>query len=343
MADEELQGTQAEQTPAPADAGVPDGTPEPQAATTQTAAPEPAQGYVPLHEALRQAGYELPEGTEGYAALTRVVQDAKRARELAHLEPYGRQYVQHADKFQAYLKAQDEAARKAQTPEPAKWWNPPQYDPAWQSKIVRDQQGNLQVLPGHDPAILNKFLAWREHQQDFIERFTSDPIGAIRPGIEEVVQQVAERLVQDRLAQTQAQQFTTDFLRQNEWLYEAGDRSRLSPEGRAFTHYLAEAEKLGLPDDQARSRYALSMTQAHVAVARSQQQAPPDQQNARAKQDFLDRGQQAAQRPATPAQATASQAAQTPVGGSLEQRLRMAAKAAGVTDDQVNSTLTRVR
>lgn len=249
-------------------------------------------GYVPVHEAVRGYGYELPEGVQDHAALAHLVSEARRARELQQLAGYGQEYLQHQSQFQEWIRAQQEAARAKET-QKADWWKKPEYDPGWMAKLVRDPAtGELKAAPGADPTIVQKYMQWVGHQQKFLDEFSQDPIQALRPGLESVAREIAERIVQEKLGGYQSEEFARGFVEQNAgWLFEKDHTGRstrnLSAGGKAFAGYVRQAESLGIQDVKKQQEYALGLVQRDAALARLQSGAGVG-------------GTQLAQRPTTP-------------------------------------------
>jgi hypothetical protein len=238
---------------------------------------------------LAQYGYDVRgQFQNDHSALQHLVQVVRQAQEQQQYLPYAQQYMQHAAQFQQYL-AQQQAAQAAQQSQQQQWFNAPEYDPSWSQKIYRDQQGNLQVVPGNDPMLIHKYLAWQEHQQKFLNNFSKDPIGSIKPGIEQIVQQVAGQMVQQQLARVQEQAQAQTFIERNsEWLHQrdaAGNlaidprtgRPALSSLGRQFAQYVFEAESFGLRDTNSQQRYAMGLLQRDFLMSQAaggqQQQA----------------------------------------------------------------------
>lgn len=282
------------QSASPPQSQAPPPSPVPETPTSGTGAETPS--FVPVHEAVRGYGYDLPQGLEGHAALQHLVAEARRSRDLAQHAQYGQEYLRHYDQFQGYLRQQQEA-EKAKKEQREGWWKAPEHDPGWTGKLYKDQQtGEIKVLPGNDPSILNKYNAWLGHQQQFLDKFSQDPISAIKPGIEQVARQVAQEIIQQQLGGYQDSQLAGNFVAQNSsWLHErdqAGQSTgRLSPAGQTFARYVREAEGKGLRTVQDQQDYALTKLQRDAAVAayragRAPQQVEQRQQDTR--QQFAD-------------------------------------------------------
>lgn len=315
-----------------------------------------APSFVPVHQAVQQLGYNLPSGLEGQAALQYLVAQAQQAQQLAQIQPHMQQYLSHADKFQAWMREQ-QAAEEAK--KKSSWWKAPEWDPSWRQKVQYDPQtGEIKAAPGVDPSIVQKYLAAMDHRQGFLDKFTVDPIGAIKPGLEEIVKEIIQPLIQQHLGGYQDQQFTREFLAQHSgWLYERDAQGQmrtdpvsggrvLSVWGQRFQQYLGEAEQLGIQGEQQRANYALRLVKADYATSQGAP-ATAQQQGDAAKQTFLQTAQAGVVPPTNGAQTIPG------TGGSLNadaqnknlplaERIRQNFAAAGITADQINATLQRV-
>jgi hypothetical protein len=312
----------APSTPAPAPtpaAPAPAATAPASASVAGTGAAQ-SQAALSVVQALSQQ-YGLDLGVQDdHAALARLAQAYQYAQQNHHLVQYGQQYVQHADQFNAWRRQQEEAARQQQAAQQKQgWgWTAPEWDPSWQQKILRDQNGNLTVAQGQDPSIINKYLAWTDHQRGVLDRLAQDPLKVIQPGLEQLIDQRAQALFEQRFAATQEQSAARDFVRQNSsWLHQRDQsgnvlidqrtgREALSPAGQRFGQYVQQAEQLGL-NTQAQVQYAMGLTQRDVLYA--QQSALQAQQQ----------GAQQAQAAADPRQAFLAQAAANAQGNRAAQ------------------------
>lgn len=315
VADGAGQGAEAAQQPAqqaaaagPAPAPPP--PPAPASPAPASASPAPASPeFVGVRDALATYGLDLRnQFQDDHAALAHIALLARQAEQNAHLAQYGQKYVEHADQFQAWLRErqQQEQAKQQQA---TQWWKAPEYDPAWAQKLTRDPQtGEIKAVPGADPAIVQKYAAWVDHQRGFLERFAQNPIEAIRPGIEQLVRAEAEKLVQQQLGGYQERTSAQAWVQQNSsWLHERDAQGApvrnpqtgepvLSALGQAFRGHVNRAVELGLSGVEAQREYAMAMTQRDYAVAQlkggQQQQQPAaapavQQTNEQAKAAFL--------------------------------------------------------
>lgn len=316
-----------------------------------------AQQALSVVQALSQMGVDLGVNDD-HAALSRLAQAYQFAQQNHHLVQYGQQYVQHADKFNAWLQQQAQQQQAAQQ-QTQQWWKAPEWDPSWEQKIMRDANGNLVVAHGQDPSIINKFMAWRDHQVNVMNRFAQNPLEVIRPGLEQLIDQRAQALLQQHQAAQQEVYSAKTFVDQNaQWLYQHNEQGQrlydqrtgqpaLSPAGQRFGAYVKQAEAQGF-NTQAQLQWAMGMTQRdvmHAQLAAIQQQAagagqqtPPVSPADASKQAFL---QGAAGNAAAGRQAQLQQGAQTngqapPINTqqSLQQAMMAAFNAAGIMPHQ---------
>lgn len=219
-------------------------------------------------------GYDPSAYTSDTEMLRDLVNRAQQANQLQQMAQYGQQYVQHASEFNSWMRQrQEEAAAKEAQAAKETWWKAPEFDPEWRSKIVRDSNGNLTVMPGASPDIISKYANAVEHRDKFLEKFAFDPIGAIQPGIEEIAGKLIQQAIEQRFSVVEDQNFAKDYISKNSsWLHKRDasgntimDRNTgkpaLSPYGRAFVHYVSQAANYGITNENQRASYATSMVQ----------------------------------------------------------------------------------
>lgn len=271
-----------------------------------------------VRDALASYGLDLRnQFQDDHQALQHLVMLARQAASQQPLVQYGQQYLQHASDFQRYL--EERQRQQQQSQQQQSWWKAPEYDPTWARRLMRDPQtGEIKPMPGEPLDLVQKYQAWAEHQRSFLDKFAQDPIGAIKPGLEQVVQQVAQQMVQQQLASYQERQQAESFLAQNaDWMFArdgqgqplvnpATNQPALSPLGQQFAAYVFEAERMGLRDTASQQRYAMNSLQRDYLAARYQQQAggqapPAPPPGEAAKQQFLQAAQAGARTaPAAP-------------------------------------------
>ncbi len=258
-----------------------------------------------IRDTLRGLGVDTTNFQSDESALQYLANLHRQQGDLSQLAQYGRVYVQHADRFQAFLRQQQEEERKKQQ-EQQGWWKAPEYDPNWLQKLTRDPTtGALRAVDGADPNLVQKYMSWVEHQRGFLDRFAQNPIEAIRPGIEQVVQQVAQQIVQQHLSGYQENVSASQLIEHHSpWIHQRDSqgqlvmdrqtgRPQLTELGQRYAGYVRQAEQMGLSNTQAQHDYALGLVQRDFLM--QQHQAAQTQQaqqtaNQQAQQQFLEQG-----------------------------------------------------
>lgn len=268
----------AESAPSPS-------TPPPTAAapsndTQASQGPPPLSG---LREALSPhfGDQALSQFQDDQTLLSHLVSAYQQAQNANRLAPYGEMYLQHADKFQSWLKQEQEREQAAQAQQQS-WWKAPEYNPAWINMVEKDEQGNLRAKPGYPPDIPQKLLTALDHQKTFLNDFSFNPIEKLKPGIMEIAKQVAQEMVQQHLGGYQEEVFANNFVQQNSaWLHQrdqAGNvlfdqrtgKPALTAEGQRFARYANQAQQMGISNVEAQRDYAFGMTQRDIALAQLQ-------------------------------------------------------------------------
>lgn len=270
---------------------------------------------------------------DGNQAVSYLLQEARRAQELQRLAPYAQAYMQNAGAFEAWRRSQDEAQRAAQKKRD-EWFKAPEWDPDWRNAVERDAQGNLVAKQGYPPGVVQKYLEAVGHQRSFLDKFSFDPIGSIKPGLLQLIQEAVQPMLRQGLGGYQEQQAAQSFVQQHkDWLFEGGRvGGQLTEWGQRFRGHVEDAMRMGVPA-QHQGDYAMRMVQGEYGLAQYQQaqtQQPAQSANDAQKQAFLAN----AQRPVAPAPAARAPAqsvpGQSPARGSHINRLTaMMAQKAG--------------
>jgi hypothetical protein len=290
-----------------------------------------AAEYEGIREALKTYGMDMSGYDNDHAALQNLVMQARQLQELRQ------QVTPHWDSFRSW-QAQEEARQREEQAKKNQWWKPPEWDPAWRGLVQRDPDGTLKAVPGAPAGIVEKYLNAQQHMQGFLEKFSMNPIEAIRPGIEQLIQEKAAQLVQQQMGGYQQQQSVQQFIQEHSgWLHERDQQGnlvmnpmsgipQLSAWGQHFARYVDEGHRMGMNLD-ATQKYALNSVQRDYAVAQMRA-ANPQATNQDQKQQFLEKAEQRQAQPAGQAQrkqATPGQVA----NGRLEDRLKKAFKEEG--------------
>jgi hypothetical protein len=306
-------GAAAASPAAPAPAATPEPSPAPSATPSAPASPAPAatasaaagSASVPVAqpvtpswlEGLRTAG--LPVGkdeTETIAELRRIYEERQYLESVRPLVPVLSQWQQHASAFSQWQQEQAKANQPAKAEGDPWWkplWNAPEYNPAWQSQVRQDANGNLVPAPGAPADVVLKLQQHQQYQQEQAQKFLQNPFQYLEPAIDQRAKMVAEQMISSRLQEMQDRQAAGQFVQQNQnWLYELDANGQpkmqpvlnpqtgqlqtikaLSPWGKRYTEYLQEASGLGLPTLDAQQKYANALIQRDAAQAAAGQPA----------------------------------------------------------------------
>lgn len=314
-------------------------TPGPDAAGTAGGAaaagtPPAAADFISIRDAARDLGVDVSAFGDDQQALAHLAAAYRERAQLQQLAQLGQQVLPQWEAFQRFRQQQ----AQPQTPEKP-WWNPPDYDPRWETMIVRDPQtGQLSPAPGAPPDIVQRYTQAKEHQLQFLHQFSRDPITAIKPGIEQLIRSEAERLVKEQLGGYRDQVEAQQFIEQNgAWLHQhdgqgqivtdpLSGRPVLSEWGKRFAGYVQEAANMGLAGTTAQRNYALGLVQRDFLLAKQQAAPTGDAARQQANEQFLQ--QASGQAPAAPAP-TRNVTPAPSQGGSIAERLSRAFVANG--------------
>lgn len=298
------------------------------------AASAPAQGgsadsgWTSVRDAFKDYGFDLSGFQDDQQALGHI---AGLVKQFQSVYPQWQQVQGQLPAFYAWQQEQQKAAEQKKAE--GKWaWKAPNYDPSWAYQITRDPQtGNMVPAPGAPPDIVSRYHAGQREFADQLHSFFKDPLGAIGPGVQELIQPLIEKAISEKLAQTQAQSYADTFLQQHaNWLFNTDpntkapvldpitQRPTLSAPGQQFYRHLQDAAQMGIADQANQQKYALNMLRAELA---SSQQA---QQGQQARQQFLQSGSPPPLPPAGQATPPA------PRGLKLQNRMMDAFKANGL-------------
>lgn len=233
---------------------------------------------------------------------TRYQSDADLAKELIQAaiqaqrsQPYaqmGERFAPHAQQFEQWLAEQEKAKAAQAAQQTQNWWQPPEYDPAWEKGVIVDPAtGRLVPLPGNPVDLPARIEKYREFQRDMLHKLTKDPVGMMKDGLMPMIQQEAQRIVQEQLATVQANQYAQGYVGQNlGWLAQKDAQGQpmrhpngmpvLSPVGERFNHYVKQLQASGLRDPQMQAQVAERMVMGDLAALQVQQPGQSQQQQA---------------------------------------------------------------
>lgn len=282
----------------------PQSFPEPQSQTTPT---EPTSG-LDLRGLLSERGYDATGFTDDRSVAEALLAAAEQLEANRRYIQLGQQAAPAWGEFQEW---QSQRARPAQAdvqaaPRPQvspqattstkPSWSPPQYDPRWEAVCEPDPQRPGMYRPA-DPMYalaaqkLNDYKAW---QRETFGKLLQNPLEVLdQAGLNERLAEFEEKLVQkyqralqDYDALQQQRQYVSSNVSQFFQVDEAGrprfdgaGQPLLTPMGRAFEFYEAEARQFGLQDPLVIQRYVERQLEADRAMGRipasaSAQQTP---------------------------------------------------------------------
>jgi hypothetical protein len=323
--------------------------PEPSSPSSEPSpAPAPAEPEIQwssIRDEAKSLGLDLSSHADDESALRYMVQSMngiaaqqQRLKQLEQLLPYAQAYAQHGEAFRQFLASQQKGQKPAG---PAKFWDPPEYDPSWLQMLERDPASNeLKLRAGAPPDILPKYLAYDQYRRNFGDRLLSNPAETLAPLIQEIAGQVTHQYYQQNMGRYQESTAVQEFEREHgNWLYQRDANGRpvsdamgnaiFTPEGQRFVAYANQAKQMGINDIGGRFGYARDMLSRDLVLA---QQAAAGQPAGEAeKKKFIEA---AAKRTANASGSTT--AAKNGMSQNKEMplidRLRRNFKAGGVTD-----------
>lgn len=223
------------------------------------------------------------------ALMRGLAETLRQSQNMQQFATLGQQVMPHWSQFQEWQKAQ-EAAEQARRAQEQKWWNPPPFDRSWLDGVIVDEAtGQLQPKPGYDPSIPQKIAAYRQFQREQLDKFFTDPIGMLKPGLEQLIKEIAGNVVQNNVGQYSATQQANDWVRQNQhWLFEHDDSKRMmyDQQGRPipsqvnmmFRNHFQQILQMGIKDGPEAYELAKKLTHADLlnqAKAGTQTAAQP--------------------------------------------------------------------
>jgi hypothetical protein len=329
--------------PAGATAGSAETPPASDAAPTPPSTPSTTPPFSVLGY-LKQQNFDTSRFQSDEAAAQAMLASHQHGAQLQELAELGRRYSQHAPAFEQFIQQQQQ--QQAQPKQG--WWKAPEWNDGWMSQVdVDPQTGEMKVKAGFDPSIPQKINAFRAHQRDFIQKFTIDPIGSIKEGLQELIQPMLQEHFQQNLSSYQDQMFTNDTLRQNAgWMFVRGQNGEpinnpmsgkpvMSPAGQRYAQLVMESAQMGIRDVRHQDAYARRILSGELAL-QGANPAQIDALNSQHKQSAL----AAAHQPnhsGSMAPATNPQVQPPPQNGKLTLRDMLAKNLAeaGITDKDV--------
>lgn len=202
-------------------------------ATTPPAPPAPEaadSGQLQLSDALKSRGYDVSQFDDDEAIVDHLVEQARASSRLPQLEQAAR-YVEYLSPYAEDIdkliqSKQQPASGPAPEPEPEHYWGQaPEWDPSWEQFLETDANGRVTTGPNSpSPNLHHKYLARREWERRKAAQLVSDPVAAIRPGLQsdfESLKEEARKIAQEEIARLQQDQQANQFVVANrDWLYQ---------------------------------------------------------------------------------------------------------------------------
>lgn len=270
---------------APSQAAAPASSGQTQPTASGTAAASQAQAQATLRDQLAQAlgsSFNAGQYQDDASALRAVADQIRQAQASQQFAQLGQQIMPQLGAFQNWQKQQEQEAAAKKAAE-SKWWNPPEYNPDWNNMVEQDANGNLVAKHGYPLDTPQKLNAWRQHQLATLNKLAQDPIATLRPGLEQLIKEVAGGLVQQNVGQITVQQHANDFVRQNtNWLYETDAQNNqvmqngkpvMSVPGTIFQQHYKKLLDMGTPDGPHMYEMAKRLTYADLLAASQQKPA----------------------------------------------------------------------
>lgn len=307
-----------------------------------------ADGWQSIRDAATAYGYQVPQHIQDdQAFLGHLLQAANQNRQADYFAQLGRQLAPQAPAIQQYLQQQ----RQPQQPErPA--WEAPEFDERWLSLTERDEGTGLFVskpgVPHEIAQKLNQYAEWKRN-------YDRNPAAVINGMVEARSRAIASETFQQQFAAATREQQVNSILQANaNWMYQADASGRpiinpmtnqpqLTPVGAAYAQQLQILHAAGVRDPVTQDRIARQILQGQYAQSGQQQQQQNDGRGADPQR------RQAQNRPNTnPIQTLPSQQRQgqqgatepSTAGMSLDEMLRQEMAAHGITDDDINRSLS---
>lgn len=147
----------------------------------------------------------------------------------------------------------------------------PEWDDGWLEMVEKDANGNLVPKVGAPPDVIGRIQTYQRALRAFNNKFYSDPRGILSPVIQDIIQPILEKYVQQNMGAAQGQAFAHGWIQQNsEWLHMKDTQGNvlldpitkepiLTPEGQRFNTHLQTAVRLGITSGPDRMNYAMDM------------------------------------------------------------------------------------
>lgn len=212
-----------------------------------------------------------------------LIQAAIQAQQMTPYSQIGQRFAPHIAEFEKWQAQQEQARAAEAAKQQASWWNPPEYDPAWEKGVIRDPAtGRLVTLPGHPLDLPAKIEKYQEFQRQKFNEFTQNPIGMLKDGLLPMIREEAQRIAMEQAQTTQQHQFASSYVERSiGWLaqkdaqgrpmYTAAGLPVLSPAGERFNHHVKSLQSAGIRDPRMQADIAEKIVMGELAAMQVQQ------------------------------------------------------------------------
>jgi hypothetical protein len=258
---------------------TPSSTPS-QSAPTQSA---PAQQQAPsLRDFASRIGFDTSRYADDATAERALQEQVRQLQGSQHFAQIGQQIYPQLSEFQKWQKSQQAAAEAAQAQQ-SKWWNPPEWNPDWLNQVDRDPNtGALVPKMGFAPDIIQKIEAYKQHRESMLNGMAKDPIEFLKPGLEPLVREMAQKMIQESLGGFQANNQIQQLVSQaKSWMVEQDPvtgASKMTLPGQIMQQHVAQVEQMGVRDPRQVYDLAFKMTRGTLLEMQQNAQAAAPQQ-----------------------------------------------------------------
>jgi hypothetical protein len=222
----------------------------------------------------------------------RLAQQQQVNQQMAEYARWGQYYVANQRQIQEALARGQGQPTPVPTPgspgsvggaaQQEDWWKAPAWNPENEKYISFDPATGAPVVPiGMDPSIAKQYLDYKTWQRETVEKFFRDPIGTLKPGLEQLIRSEAQKIAGQQVAGYGDQQFAQNYVASQPWMFakdQAGNvqtdylgQPLLTPAGSKFKHYLEYAQRSGIQDIRAQQQWAYGMVERDALAWQLQQ------------------------------------------------------------------------
>lgn len=267
----------------PGQPGRPAAGPQPQPAGGQQ---QPAQPWT-LRDQVRQLGLQLPDTADDQAAwhalAGQLQAQAARNQQLEQYARLGQRYL--AEQMRPGQPQQQPGQPAPTPPAAAPKWEVPEYSDQWERPLSYGADGKPVYLADLDPSVAMKAQNYVQWQRDTLQKFVRDPIGTLKPVLDDYVDQMVGERVKNHLARYDEWNFAKDYVGKNaDWMYQRlpdgrvvtdpmTGRPALSPAAQRFQEYAEFTGRAGVNDPRHQQYFAerLALAEAYERIIQQAQ------------------------------------------------------------------------